>query len=185
MYSHESYLRNKKRIYEYQQRPDIVARRCEYEKKRGQTTKRKKYMQEYRRSEKRKAKNRLYMLEYNVRDEVKRRNNQFKSTESYKNYCRKYYQRPDVRASKRAQAVLTHRLRSLRVPKWADLEAIKQFYKNCPDGMTVDHIIPLLGKTVSGMHVLSNLQYLPFVDNVKKGNKFNASVVQLERTSGL
>jgi hypothetical protein len=59
-----------------------------------------------------------------------------------------------------------------RTPPWADLEAIKEFYMNCPSGHHVDHIIPLNGKTVSGLHVLENLQYLPAAENIRKKNKF-------------
>ena len=55
-----------------------------------------------------------------------------------------------------------------RTPKWANMEAIKQFYKNCPAGMEVDHIIPLQGKTVCGLHVENNLQYLSPLGNRKK-----------------
>lgn len=57
-------------------------------------------------------------------------------------------------------------------PKWADLNAIMEFYKNCPDGYHVDHIIPLQGKNVCGLHVLENLQYLPASENMSKGNKY-------------
>ncbi len=60
----------------------------------------------------------------------------------------------------------------LRIPNWTDLEAIKEVYRNCPKGMTVDHIIPLQGKLVSGLHVSSNLQYLTAKENAKKGNRF-------------
>jgi hypothetical protein len=66
----------------------------------------------------------------------------------------------------RRRAATIHRL-----PRWADRAAIKEFYKNCPPGMVVDHIIPLRGKTVSGLHVLSNLQYLSDHDNAVKYNK--------------
>jgi hypothetical protein len=36
----------------------------------------------------------------------------------------------------------------------------------------VDHIIPLQGKKVSGLHVFSNLRVIPGTENVKKSNKY-------------
>lgn len=58
------------------------------------------------------------------------------------------------------------------IPKWADLEAIEEFYKNRPEDCHVDHIIPLQGKNVCGLHVLNNLQYLPAAENLRKSNKY-------------
>ena len=60
------------------------------------------------------------------------------------------------------------------VPKWLSVEqlkAISDFYINRPKGYHVDHIIPLQGKNVSGLHVIWNLQYLSSSDNQKKSNK--------------
>lgn len=63
-----------------------------------------------------------------------------------------------------------HKLKA--TPIWADLKAIEEFYKNCPEGYEVDHIIPLRGKLVTGLHVLENLQYLSISENRKKSNKY-------------
>ena len=40
-------------------------------------------------------------------------------------------------------------------------------------GWHVDHIIPLQGKNVSGLHVFSNLRVIPGEENVKKSNKYH------------
>ena len=58
-----------------------------------------------------------------------------------------------------------------RTPSWANIKAIRQFYIDCPEGMTVDHIVPLQGKTICGLHVENNLQYLTKSENSSKGNK--------------
>lgn len=57
-------------------------------------------------------------------------------------------------------------------PKWADMDKIREIYVNRPDGYHVDHIIPLRGKFVSGLHVENNLQYLPAKENMRKHNSY-------------
>ena len=63
-----------------------------------------------------------------------------------------------------------------RVPPWADMDKIREVYRKAKEsGMVVDHIIPLQGKLVSGLHVHNNLQLLPNSENSSKGNRYDVS----------
>lgn len=58
------------------------------------------------------------------------------------------------------------------IPKWADLQAIKDVYQEAQYfGYTVDHIVPLRSSRVCGLHVWDNLQLLPHAVNSSKGNR--------------
>ena len=75
-----------------------------------------------------------------------------------------------------------------RIPKWLskdELEKIRLFYINCPKGYHVDHIIPLHGEFVSGLHVLNNLQYLEPAENVRKSNSFPYYPIEFYQNRGL
>lgn len=62
--------------------------------------------------------------------------------------------------------------RALRIPLWSQTSLIEDFYNKCPEGHHVDHIIPLKGESVSGLHVIENLQYLTVEENLHKSNKY-------------
>ena len=69
-----------------------------------------------------------------------------------------------------------------RTPRWLtdfDFLRIECFYsvaamrnKNDSQEWEVDHIIPLQGKMVSGLHVPTNLRVIPASENRAKSNKF-------------
>ena len=76
-----------------------------------------------------------------------------------------------------------HAAKMQRTPPWLSkqqLNKIKDFYVMAAELETVfpwkqcvDHIVPLQGKTVSGLHVPWNLQILPAKENISKGNRFS------------
>jgi hypothetical protein len=64
------------------------------------------------------------------------------------------------------------------LPKWADQKKIQEFYDEAKRMSTslgeqyeVDHIVPLQGKTVCGLHCEANLQILHHKTNAGKGNR--------------
>lgn len=71
-----------------------------------------------------------------------------------------------------------------RTPKWLDAvdHAEMEFtyiwcnaLRSCGLDYHVDHIVPLQGKIVSGLHVPWNLQVIPAIENIRKGNRLEVN----------
>lgn len=103
------------------------------------------------------------------------------SNSSYKDGLSTYCKECQAKLEKPSAAARSAKYKAAklqRVPSWLtdqDLAEIDLFYKNCPQGYQVDHIYPLQGDLVSGLHVLNNLQYLTVSENASKRNKFTPS----------
>ncbi len=95
-------------------------------------------------------------------------------------YQRKYRQNNKYKVNAKNAKRRADKLQ--RTPKWLteqDFETMEMFYEFAQNlsqlsniEYHVDHIIPLKGLNISGLHVPTNLQFLTEHDNVSKGNRY-------------
>lgn len=81
-----------------------------------------------------------------------------------------------------ANTAVRHTAKMQRMPKWLSkfdklkircLYQVSAMYNRESDlEWHVDHIVPLQGESVSGLHVPWNLRVIPAVENMKKNNRF-------------
>lgn len=89
----------------------------------------------------------------------------------YKEYYDKNY-KTQMRDSKILAAREREILEVSRIPAWADRKKIAAIYKEARAlGMVVDHVIPLKGRGVCGLHVETNLRIITKLENAEKSNK--------------
>lgn len=76
-----------------------------------------------------------------------------------------------------------HAAKLKRTPPWADQKAIMGIYRKARSltvstGIEhhVDHVYPLQGRLVSGLHVHTNMQILSGSENIRKSNIFEVIV---------
>ena len=77
-------------------------------------------------------------------------------------------------------------------PKWVDWEKVRAIYREARrisdfTGIPhhVDHIVPLQGKNVCGLHWELNLQIIPASENCEKFNKWNDEIEEAYRQPDL
>ena len=114
---------------------------------------------------------------YNKRPENIAKDKARQQTPEYKANQKTWRESPEGKALRRASQALikAKRLKRHMLLDKAGRKAIAEIYVNCPDDWHVDHIVPILGKTISGLHVPENLQYLPDWVNHMKGNRWEES----------
>ena len=84
--------------------------------------------------------------------------------------------------ARRVQEV-ARRARLRWIPPWADRAEMARVYKEAKSlrdlgvDCHVDHIVPLRGKFVSGLHTHNNLRIVLAEDNLKKGSSFVESLL--------
>lgn len=87
--------------------------------------------------------------------------------------------RPPSALTADQRAIVERRVRRMRMAPWADPKAIRALHHEArrlaaETGMPhhVDHVIPLQGDFVSGLHVETNMQILTGSENSRKCNRF-------------
>jgi hypothetical protein len=121
--------------------------------------------------EKKKERDRNYYIankEHKIRSAKEwDQNNAEKRKEITNNYSKRNQKKKNARTARYRAAKIQ------ATPKWLtqqQIDEMARIYTNCPPGFDVDHIIPLRGKGVRGLHVPWNLQYLSHLDNMRKSN---------------
>lgn len=121
-----------------------------------------------------------YMKEWRERNPNRGREYYLENKEAIQAYRKEYVEKNKAKILAKTRKRQAAKLN--RTPKWVDAEElwlIEEAYAlaRLRTEMTgiywhVDHVIPLQGRLVSGLHTISNLQVIPALLNYKKNNRY-------------
>ena len=101
-----------------------------------------------------------------------------KSDPKKKKYRREWHEKHPGYSAAKTMAKYCKNLN--RMPAWSSVDSTLPFYakaaaltKETGKAHSVDHIIPLNGENISGLHVAENLQVMLLSDNIRKGNSYD------------
>ena len=166
----------------YRQKPEVKAKRetPEFkakEKARRETPEAKAKEKARKQTAEYKATEKAYKQKPEVKAKEKVRHQVARKTPEYKAWLKEHEQTEKRKTDRRVNGA-TKRAKYLKrkIPlDEAGRKAVFEIYANRPDDWHVDHIVPLLGETISGLHHPDNLQYLPEWANYMKGNRWEDS----------
>ncbi len=108
---------------------------------------------------------------YRTRPEVMQRQAEYMRT-----YSKAHYE--SNKASYLAKFLKRREQKRRAMPSWADIDLIESIYTLARvytdafgERFEVDHVVPLQGETVCGLHTHDNLQIMKQIDNRKKSNR--------------
>ena len=102
-----------------------------------------------------------------------------KNSTKTNDYAKQY--RESHKAQRSAYQQYRESYKNSQCPSWSNLDHIAGMYELCGIfrniglDLHVDHIIPLKGKLVSGLHIENNLQLLHRSENLRKLNLFEVN----------
>lgn len=141
----------------------------------------KKYEKEYNKTEKRKGYRKRYRQRPEQKTRIAENNKEFFSSEKGREYMKEYRKKPEQKARSNYNVGLRRARKKQACPNWLTEEQKKEMkcmYIECQNisletGIShhVDHILPLKGKTVSGLHVPWNLRIITAKENTFKNNR--------------
>jgi hypothetical protein len=178
---HRDEINKKAMERHFANRESSLARMREYQQKNKETLSEK--AKEYRKNNKEmfSEKGKLYTLKNAERLKEYRAKTKEQRSANFKKYA------SNNRGRLAAIKMKRYTSQKQRTPPWLTeehFEAIRIEYELsawCSKVMNtpyhVDHIVPLQGRNVSGLHVPWNLQVIPADENIRKGNKFNGNIM--------